>query len=475
MDKKEDARLKLVITAKELAKISVEKEKTIEALKESEQKFRSLFDYINDSVFIHTLSGKILEVNDAACKELGYSKKELLLLSPRKVDSSRFAKNIPRRIKEVLKKGSSIFETVHVAKSGKEIAVEVNAKIIYFAGKRAIISICRDITERKKAERDLKENIQRYQQLFESAYDAIWMLAGAVFIDCNLRSVKLFGCGGKADLINHTPMDFSPVKQPDGLNSKQKALNYINLALTGHPQRFYWRHQKKDGTPLDVEISLNVLNLNGKKYVQAIGRDITEQKKVEEELKKAKENVDKIVVARTLELQKQTTFLSSVLENVPDMIFVKDAKDLKFELFNKAGEELLGQKRKDLIGKNDYNFFPKNQADFFVKKDRETLSNKQLVDIPEEPIDTKSGRRYLHTKKIPILNPEGKPLYLMGISEDITDRRKYEDQMKKRNIELEKFNKAAVGRELKMVELKRKISELEGQLTKFGQKNNEQK
>jgi PAS domain S-box-containing protein len=123
-------------------------------------------------------------------------------------------------------------------------------------------------------------------------------------------------------------------------------------------------------------------------------------------------------------------FFQSIVDNVPDMIFVKEAKELRFVLFNKAGEELLGYKREDMIGKNDYDFFPKEQAEFFINKDRTTLKNKVLVDILEEPIQTHyKGKRILHTKKIPILDKWGKPIYLLGISEDITKRKELEDEL----------------------------------------------
>src|SRR5207244_4028215 len=87
--------------------------------------------------------------------------------------------------------------------------------------------------------------------------------------------------------------------------------------------------------------------------------------------------------------RKLNAFLDSIVENVPIMLFVKDAESLRFELFNKAGEELLGYSRHDLIGKNDYDFFPKQEADFFIQKDREVLAGKKLVEIPEEEIETK--------------------------------------------------------------------------------------
>ncbi len=131
------------------------------------------------------------------------------------------------------------------------------------------------------------------------------------------------------------------------------------------------------------------------------------------------------------DLENTNRFLDAIIENLPAMIFVKDAKTLIFERFNRAGEELLGWSRQDLIGKTDHDFYPKEQADFFREKDRETLRNKRLVDIPEEPIETRDKqRRWLHTKKVPVLDEHGDPLYLLGISEDITDRRQAAERVR---------------------------------------------
>ena len=130
-------------------------------------------------------------------------------------------------------------------------------------------------------------------------------------------------------------------------------------------------------------------------------------------------------------LRNSEMFLNSIVENIPHMIFVKTAKDLRFVRLNKAGEKLLDRSRGDLMGKTDHDMFPKEQADFFTTKDREVLTHKKLVDITEEPIHTKSkGLRHLHTKKIPLLDEQGRPQYLLGISEDITERKEQNAQLK---------------------------------------------
>ena len=117
-----------------------------------------------------------------------------------------------------------------------------------------------------------------------------------------------------------------------------------------------------------------------------------------------------------------TAFVASIVESIPHMVFVKDATELRFERFNKAGEALLGVSRDQLIGKNDHDFFPPEQAEAFIAADRETLRGGAPVDIAEEPIQTPTGTRWLHTKKVPIHDWLGQPKYLLGISEDITER-----------------------------------------------------
>jgi two-component system response regulator HydG len=123
------------------------------------------------------------------------------------------------------------------------------------------------------------------------------------------------------------------------------------------------------------------------------------------------------------ELESTNAYLHAIVENIPDMIFVKDAKSHAFKRFNRAGEELLGFTRGELLGKTDHDFYPKEQADFFHQKDDETMAAGRIVDIPAEPISTKlKGLRVLHTRKIPVYDADGAPQYLLGISEDITER-----------------------------------------------------
>lgn len=166
------------------------------------------------------------------------------------------------------------------------------------------------------------------------------------------------------------------------------------------------RNRRKDGTDFWCHASVSAFDHPelGTVWV-AIHRDVSERKRLEEELLHTK------------------SFLDSIIENIPDMVFVKDAKELKFVLFNRAGAEFVGRERADLIGKGDHDFFPRPQADFFTAIDRAALRGAGPLEIPEEPIATAGrGVRIIRTKKIPILDEKGDPAYVLGISEDVTER-----------------------------------------------------
>lgn len=131
------------------------------------------------------------------------------------------------------------------------------------------------------------------------------------------------------------------------------------------------------------------------------------------------------------ESRELNNFFNSVIDNIPVMLFLKDAKELRFKMINKAAEELIGLSRENIIGKTDFDVFPKSQADFFVKKDREALNNYAQLFIEEEKITSKNRKMILSTKKLPIFNKDGEPAYILGISEDITNKKQMEKIIKK--------------------------------------------
>ena len=144
---------------------------------------------------------------------------------------------------------------------------------------------------------------------------------------------------------------------------------------------------RKNGEEFPAEAAISRLQVGEKTLLTVALRDITERRRIEEELKAASASLD------------------AIIENIPLMLFIKDSHSLQFVRFNRAGEDLLGWPKETFIGKSDYDFWPQAQAEFFLAKDRETLKSGKIVDIPEEPIQTRhQGVRLLHTKKVPILD-----------------------------------------------------------------------
>ncbi|CAK0763006.1 two-component system, sensor histidine kinase [Gammaproteobacteria bacterium] len=142
------------------------------------------------------------------------------------------------------------------------------------------------------------------------------------------------------------------------------------------------------------------------------------------------------------EVEMANLLLDLIIEHIPNMIFLKRASDLRFARINKMGEQLLGIDRTTLLGKNDYDFFPREQADLFTEKDREVLDTDAILDIPEETIDTRHGQRILHTKKLALRDSHGEANYLLGISEDITDRKQREQELIQAKLDAENASTA---------------------------------
>jgi PAS domain S-box-containing protein len=154
-------------------------------------------------------------------------------------------------------------------------------------------------------------------------------------------------------------------------------------------------------------------------------------REAQDALRRANADLENRVKERTVELEQTQNFLNSIIEQLPFMLFIKDAKELRFIQFNRAGEEMIGLTQKEMLGKNDHDFFPREQADFFTSKDRAVLNSGKILDIAEEPIQTPRGTRWLYTRKLPIFGVDGQPKYLLGVSEDITERKAAEEALRK--------------------------------------------
>jgi PAS domain S-box-containing protein len=362
--------------------------------------------------------GRILTWNQGAENIKGYKRSEIVgkpvsvFYTPEDIARGHWRE----MLETAAERGSFEEEGWRVRKDGSRFLADVNLTALRDEKGELLgfIKVTRDVTQTRRAERELREKTELLDSILKNIADGVVVADDqGKFLLFNPAAQKISGRSGEGAILGQWNEQFG-VFRPDKTTLFPDEENPLAKAVQGEATDNVEMYLRNSGHPEGVLVSASGRPLKDEKGKQrggvAIFRDVTEQKRFEEKIQEAND------------------FLNAVLENLPNMVFVKDAKDLKFVMFNKAGEDLLGISRADLIGKNDYDFFPKAEADFFTAQDRKTLGGKKLVDIPEEAIQTqKKGKRVLHTRKIPVLGPDGVPRYLLGISEDITEQKQQED------------------------------------------------
>lgn len=282
--------------------------------------------------------------------------------------------------------------------------------------------------ELQKTQDDLQNRENQISKIFESNMLGIVIsdLSGRI-LEANDYMVNLLGLD--IEKLNSGDLNWKKFTVPEDLEKSEAALSA--LKTSGQVKPFEKEYLNSKGERVAVVVGAAKTKDD---TIVAFVLDITERKRIERELSEAKGKLEESVSLRTRQLTEANKslsasqrFLDSVVDNIPNMIFVKEAKDLRFVRFNKAGTELLGVDAHHMLGKNDYDLFPLDQAEFFIKKDREVLERRSKLEIEEEPLQTGRGTRFLRTIKLPILDEKGEPKYLLGISEDITEKKSAEN------------------------------------------------
>lgn len=293
------------------------------------------------------------------------------------------------------------------------VIMEINSRPNDEGGFESLLITVIDINELKEAEEDLKNSEERFRTVADFTYDwEYWVGPDGKLIYMSPSCERITGY--TRDEFIEDPSLLEKIVHPDDIEMVEK--HFYEVSKSEDSDIRTYRIITKRGEEKWIGHGCQPVYTDKGKYLgrRVSNRDITNRIKTEVELRESEE------------------FLDNIVGNIPNMIFVKNAGDLSFKRVNKVGEIYFGHSSDELIGKSDYDFFPKGEADFFTQKDREVLQSKKLLDIPEETIETKKlGPRLLHTKKIPLLDKEGNPEYLLGISEDITELKKAENKIKK--------------------------------------------
>jgi two-component system cell cycle sensor histidine kinase/response regulator CckA len=283
----------------------------------------------------------------------------------------------------------------------------------------------KEVAERKLAESSLRDSESRYRLLFESnPYPMlVYDLQTLRFLAVNEALTYRYGYS-REELLNKTIKDIHPAEDVPAL------LANLAKGFTGLDEAGLWRHRKKDGTIIDVEIVSYPLMFDGHEAKLVMANDITERKRAEEEL------------------AEQRYFLRQVIDLNPHFIFAKD-RDGRFTLVNQAVANAYGTTVEDLLGKRDTDFnFSRDETDRFRADDLEVIDTQQEKFIPEEVITDATGQvRWLQSIKRPIISPDGTVSQMLGVATDITKRKLAEEALHRSEEQLRQAQKMeAVGK-----------------------------
>lgn len=276
---------------------------------------QSLMQNSMDGVHVMDIDGNVLDVNEAFCRMLGYSREEALRLNVKDWDSRFSPAELKQRLPEFIGK-SGMFETVHKRKDGSLLDVEICTTGVEVDGKGYLYAASRDITERKR----LHNMSQRHKQVLDTAMDGFWLtdLQGNLE-EANAAYAKLSGYTVQ-ELVGMHISQLEAVERPEDTRA------HIDKIMREGSDRFETKHRRKDGVVLDIEVAVTLMQEEKKLFV--FSRDITQRKRAEQELR---------IAAAAFETH--------------DAILITDAQANIIRV-NKALTEITGFSAEEVLGKN---------------------------------------------------------------------------------------------------------------------------
>ncbi|HEX9020449.1 MAG TPA: PAS domain S-box protein [Nitrospirota bacterium] len=368
--------------------------------------YHALFSKFPDGILIVDFDGSFIDFNEAAHRQLGYTREEFARLRISDIDPVQTPEDVKASIREVLDKGSAEFEVKHRTKEGEIQDVHVVTQLLPLSGRTVFHTIWRDITKRKQAQAALRESENKYRDLFENANDAIFIIdADLNYIDANKRATELFGYSRK-EFLKMKILDLIPPEQAPRSESEFK-----KLWERGAYEKFTGKLRTKDGRWLDIEVSSSAI-VKGGKIIGArdIVRDITERKRMEDALRSS-ENL-----------------LQTIIETEPECVKLV-APDGALLMMNRAGLEMLevdapGQ----VIGKSIYSLVAPEHLDALKKTLKEVFQGKNGT-LEFDAIGFKGKRLRLETRAVPLRNTHNEIIAMLAVTRNVTERKKLEEEL----------------------------------------------
>ena len=374
--------------------------------KRSEEEYRAVVRTAMDGFWVVDTQGRFLDVSGVYIRLIGYSRDELLKMRIQDVEALETPEETAQRIRRIMASGRDRFETQHRCKDGKIIDVEVSVNYLKEAGGRFFVFL-RDITQHKKIEEVLRENEEKYRSLVERANDGIVIIQDKLVKYINPRGTEILGYAVQE--IVGTP--FTNYIHPDEV---QRVLSYYTQRIKGKrvPSKYESAVENKEGQKIPTEFNASVISYQGKAADMVIFRDITERKKAEQELKESEEKY------RTLTQDVNVSMFRTspgpkgrFIEVNPEILKMFGYKSKKeFFKLNVSGLH------QDPEGRKKFN--EKMLRDGFVKNEELRLKKKDGTPI------------ICSVSAVAVKDEKGRVRYFDGIIEDITERKRAEEEIK---------------------------------------------
>jgi PAS domain S-box-containing protein len=298
-----------------------ERECAQQALRESESRCQTLFDNAGDAIFIHGLmpDPRFLRVNQVACDRLGYRREELLQMTPMDIDASEYRDLVPERMRILQEKGHILIETVHVSRDGTRIPIELNSRVIEYGGEPAVLSIARDITKRKRAERALEQSRERFRMVSTLTSD----FAYEIRVEADSKLTLEWATEAIVVTLGYTVEEINRQRgwheliHPDDI---PKVMHHLKLCLANQADVSEYRVLSREGEVRWLRSYIQPIwdsQAERVAYFYGAAQDITERKQIEAALQESQEN------------------LAALINNTQDMIWSVD-ENLRLTVMNAA-------------------------------------------------------------------------------------------------------------------------------------------
>jgi PAS domain S-box-containing protein len=410
------------------------------AEREDEARSRELADLLPEVITECDSKGNLTFVNLNAFETFRYTREDFekginILQTVAPEDRDRARENLERIMRgEKL----SANEYTLVRKDGSRFSALIHTNPVTRGNMRAgFRSIVVDITERKRAEEALLGSELKFRTVFECANDAIFLIKDHRVIDCNEKTLSMFG-RTKEQVVGQTPYSFSTPLQPDGRDSEEKASERMDAVLTSGPQFFKWRHMKPDGTSFDAEISLNSIELSGDTIVQAIVRDITERKRSEEALRASRLQLSEAMDLAHIVYWESDPVTKTLVHNDPFYAFYGTTAE------QEGGNRMTTQEyARRFVHPDDLPLFYEFVKRNFLGKGPEIVS-----DLEHRIIRCDGEVRHILARTRIVKDDSGRIVKIYGANQDITERKQMEKAVQESE---EQFRRTFEGSPLGMV------------------------